>query len=404
MPLLHTISLTGGWNGVPWDAFKTLLPVARLRHFKLGMTPDRGRPYPVDEEPFIVAPLETFEVTFDGVSANDDPYVGERSLFEFVVPQISETLESLRLPLESAPLARLAASPWPRLRKLSLWGDRSRGKDCSVPFNAVLSGMSGLRSLVLLYSQKDDVERELVWLNGSPWKLSFPDLESLTISYPDPEDGLFSSLPQLRRLSLRCWPRHYLHQFAREKQEMERNGWKSPITTSSEMLAVLRKCPSDALEELEIEYKADDCDAELLQSLSVLYPRIKVLTLLRYRNDTETEVPIDRLAHDLSTMAHVRVMRLHLDLPNAPDPESFYPLEYYADIPELPPGPPFASSRQAAAEELARHLSSSLRLLCVLTRQCTTNDWYPYSIARDGCGMATGIKAELVLNRFEGLS
>ncbi|KAL7277995.1 hypothetical protein ACG7TL_007948 [Trametes sanguinea] len=68
MPLLNTISVTNGWNGIPWDALKTMLAVPHLQHFLLYMTPERHHPYPVDEEPFTVAPLRTFEYIFDDLS------------------------------------------------------------------------------------------------------------------------------------------------------------------------------------------------------------------------------------------------------------------------------------------------------------------------------------------------
>ncbi|KAL7280760.1 hypothetical protein ACG7TL_005704 [Trametes sanguinea] len=294
MPLLHTISLINGWNGMPWDTLKTILSAARLRHlYMCGMTPERRHPYPVDTDPlnFSVAPLETFEVQFDDMRFNSVPFVREQSLFAFVVPQLSNFLESLRLPLDSAPIGKLASTYWPRAASL-----------CVMP---------KLRSFIFLSAPKEETQRDLLWPpDGAIWNFSLPHLEQLRMSYPDPKDRFFSNLPQsLQKLSLRCLPRHYLYNYDHERQVMDENGWRSSIPTSSELLMVLENLPSEDVGELEIEYIEDDGDEKLLRSLSRLFPALTALTrtLLRYRRRGETHVAVERIAQNLSTLSQLRI-------------------------------------------------------------------------------------------------
>ncbi|OSD02276.1 hypothetical protein PYCCODRAFT_1459202 [Trametes coccinea BRFM310] len=398
MPFLHTISLINGWNGMPWDALKTILSVAQLRHLEMCMSPERRRPYPVDTDPFSVVPLETFEVKFDDMRFNTVPYIGEQSLFAFVIPQLSDSLESLRLPLDSAPLGKLASTYWPRLQRLHLSGDRRLGQDKDIPIIAVLSVMPNLRSFTFLSAQKENTRRDLIWPDGTSWSFSCPLLEHLQISYPDPQDRFFSNLPRsLRKLSLRCWPRHYLHRYEHERQVMDENGWRSPIPTSSEMLTVLENLPSEYMTELEIEYIEDDGDEKLLQSLSRLFPALTALTLLRYRRQGDIHVPVDRIAQDLSTLAQLRILRVHLDF--AGDPHPYAALERTTHDHEIEA---CAHLRHNAAQVLADRLSASFRCVCVLTRLHCLNMWPPFLVVRDSSGIAH-IENDPSLHSFDGL-
>ncbi|KAI9059322.1 hypothetical protein FKP32DRAFT_1580076 [Trametes sanguinea] len=363
------------------------------------MTPERYHPYPTDSNPFSVAPLESFEFDYDGMRFNSTPFVGEQSLLNFVIPQLSNSLESLRLPLDSAPLAKLASSYWPRLQKLYLWGDRHAGQDQHVPMIAVFSAMPNLRSLTFLSTQKSETRRELIWPEGAPWTYSCAHLEHLQISFPDPNDRIFSHLPpSLRKLSLRCWPRHYLHHHAHERKVMDQNGWRSPIPTSSEMLRVLKRRPSRCLTELEIEYIEDDGDEQLLRAISALFPNLEALTLVRYRRRGETHVPVDRMAQDLSTAARLRILRVHLDFSS-----DFHPYAAFMRRASAEDLTTFAKVRHDAAELFANHLPSSLQCVCVLTRIRCLNTWRPFLVVRDGSGRVR-IETNTSVRTFEGLS
>ncbi|OSD05538.1 hypothetical protein PYCCODRAFT_1406259 [Trametes coccinea BRFM310] len=209
--------------------------------------------------------------------------------------------------LDSAPIGKLASTYWPRLRRLHLSGDRRLGQDNHTPVIAVFSVMPKLRSFIFLSAPKEETQRDLLWPpDGAIWNFSLPHLEQLQMSYPDPKDRFFSSLPQsLQKLSLRCLLRHHLHNYDHERQVMDENGWRSSIPTSSELLMVLENLPSEDMGELEIEYIEDGGDEKLLRSLSRLFPALTALTLLRYRRRGETHVAVERIAQNLSTLSQL---------------------------------------------------------------------------------------------------
>ncbi|KAJ3012842.1 hypothetical protein NUW54_g244 [Trametes sanguinea] len=382
MPLLHTITVTAlhESNGMPWDGVKTLLSVGRLRHFVLRLTPERGVPFPTREDPFPVAPLDSLDYQVRDFSDRTICPVGEISLFDFVIPQLSTSLERLVLPLDSAPLSGLASCQWVRLRELYLKGDLRHNKSSSVPMSSVLAGMPELHTLTLLPAQADDVRRLFYGANDLANDSLCPLLNSLTLAYPHPEDRLFDYIsPSLQHISLRCWPRHYLHKFKHERKIIRhRYGRCSPIPTSSDMLAILKKFRSELLEELEIEYQEDDRDDSLLQSLAVLFPNMKALTLFRYRRPHVEEVPVVQIARNLSQHRALRIMRAHLDFHRDTHPYFFVDRNADRDT--------FESHRQylkTVAEEFAKHSSPSLEYVCLLTREEWSNIWLPFHVVRE---------------------
>ncbi|KAI8976426.1 hypothetical protein BD414DRAFT_446604 [Trametes punicea] len=380
MPRLETIILRSLWsNGMPWDAIATLLSTPRLRHFSLKINPSRQSPFPGDSAIFTAAPLESFEYTVDDYRYQPRVYIGETSLLNFVLPRISSSLKCLRIPLDVAPLSALASSHWPALQELSLRGDHPGNGIPVVPMSAVISNMPNLKSLSLLRAQRDNSHRQVLWPHTSTDIFPCKSLQSLTISYPDPSDRLFLELPcTLRQLSVRCWPRHYIHQHRHERKTMDRLGWRSPILTSSEVLVILERARSAWIEELEIEYQEDDDDPQLLRRLPILFPGLLSLTVCRYRRAMATEVPIDDIARSLSRNLRLDTLWLHLDLPNSPHPLSDFmsPAERGA----------FDAHEQLLCETagiFASRSPASLRYVGMLLRERWSNTWLPFRVIRD---------------------
>ncbi|KAI9061874.1 hypothetical protein FKP32DRAFT_1594078 [Trametes sanguinea] len=246
--------------------------------------------------------------------------------------------------------------------------------------SSVLASMPELHTLTLLLAQGDDVRRLFYGANDLANDSLCPLLNSLTLVYPHPEDRLFDCIsPSLRHISLRCWPRHYLHKFKHDRKTIRhRYGWCSPIPTSSEMLAILKKRRSELLEELEIEYQEDDSDDSLLQSLAVLFPNMKALTLFRYRRPHVEEVPVVQIARNLSQHRALRIMRAHFDLRRDPHPYFFVDRNADRDT--------FESHRQylkTIAEEFAKYSSPVLEYVCLLTREKDSNIWLPFHVVRE---------------------
>ncbi|KAL7277996.1 hypothetical protein ACG7TL_007949 [Trametes sanguinea] len=149
------------------------------------------------------------------------------------------------------------------------------------------------------------------------------------------------------------------------------------------MLEVLKKCRSDLLEELEIEYMENHHDQHLLQALHILFPKLRTLTLLRYRREGETKVPVAQIAENLSTIPHLRLMRAHLDPPTEPDPYvglSSYSTAVQHELLE------YTKFSRQIAQTLADHLPTSLQYVCLLTRYQSINAWRPYRVVHDVSG------------------
>ncbi|CDO75742.1 hypothetical protein BN946_scf184921.g18 [Trametes cinnabarina] len=315
------------------------------------------------------------------------------TLLRALLPALSSSLEQLVVSLDVAPLRDMAALPWPRLRSLTLRGaDPPVEDEMPLFITHLLAAMPGLRSFSLLQAQAWNSDHHVMWPTGQSGDFPCAQLERLEISYPNPADEVYSRLPDtLRQLSLRCWPRHYLRQHRYERKTLKRRlKWRSPILKSSELLTILRRCRSDLLEVLEIEYREDSEDARLLRSLSELFPALHTLTVFRYRCEpTNTDVPVESIAQALSTLRHLRILRIHLDFPNAPHPLSpFRTYPWHAEFDA------FDDFLHEPARTLATRLNSSVQYVCLLRRQYWRSEWLPFRIVRDtrGGGRASDVK------------
>ncbi|KAI0649752.1 hypothetical protein C8Q79DRAFT_345308 [Trametes meyenii] len=208
----------------------------------------------------------------------------ERSCLFSLIPGTDKTARKLQLPIGCAPLKQMAEKDWPSMRSLVLEGEFPRGdnpQQLCTGLSKVLPRMPGLRSLVVRAAvPQRTCGRISILGNLSPLLPSFSDLQSLSITYPDPHDAIFSlKAPRLVKLSIRDWPRHY----ELRRVQGYRRLWRSPVLSASEMLSGLRRMSTPNLTSLELVYIADGADDELLRHIIGAFPCLKHLELHRYR-------------------------------------------------------------------------------------------------------------------------
>ncbi|OJT07694.1 hypothetical protein TRAPUB_1435 [Trametes pubescens] len=268
-PSITSISIDAHsmWMGVPPPPPSALLP-AHCRLAQFSYTPKRWR---VVENNMVGNDLQV-------------TYSLESSFLLALVLNMPGTAESLSLPVETAPLLQMAAIEWPRLHTLSLTGQYMDPEQPRM-LSLLLSRAPNLRTLSVRVAQRDGTSRPL--LLKEPLESGFR-VRSLTVAYPNPADAIFASLTdELTSLSLRDSPRYYLHQ---------RYGWRAPLTTapllsSSECLTILKRLSTPHLITLELVYRADEAEDELLRYLPHAFPLLSELELHRYRASDGDDIP-----------------------------------------------------------------------------------------------------------------
>lgn len=285
-------------GGVPWYALTKCLEYPNVTSISIDKdsalicTPPS--PIPFDLSPtfhgfrlteFIYTPSQWRETQSRLRKTNIQPaYAYETSYLRALVLAMSDTAESLTLPVETAPLLEMASMDWPRLHTLSLTGRYTHPNQCrAIPL--LLLRMPNLRSLSIKVMQCQGMRRPLL-LNKLP-DARFR-LRSLTVSYPNPEDPIFSYVGDgLTSLSLRDSPRHY---FA------SRYGRRYlpaifPILRASECLAILKRLSAPRLSVLELVYQTDAAEDKLLQYLPTAFPLLQEIELHRYKASLKDTVP-----------------------------------------------------------------------------------------------------------------
>lgn len=273
-------------HGIPWGTVRAILSLPHLRELQmvsLGFCPAL-RP----EDDLIldtVAPLTSFRYRLDHPRELIS-YPSETAVLTTVLEKLCLSLETLVLMSEPASLPDLARLRWPHLRMLVFYGTPF---PVAIPLASLCAGMPALRSLSLKLSATSDAVHQPLWptgFTGGP----LPELDSLMISYPDPQDEVFDHLPPtLRSLSLRCWPHADLQQ-ANPRFCCDLGA----VLDGSAMLSILRRCDARALDHLEVEYITDaEDDASLLGYIAKKFPSLSSLKLGRHRTvDTASSVPV----------------------------------------------------------------------------------------------------------------
>lgn len=207
--------------------------------------------------------------------------------------------ELLSLPMETALLSRVVELTWPRIHSFALHGRYlSPGQASVVP--TLLSRMSTWQTLRIQAAQSFALSRtRILDSSATPPVAGFPQLRSLTVAYPDPDDVLFPlQTPHLTHLSLRDEPRFYLYL---RKKELVLSPFASPILKASECLAILRRKNVPLLSSLEVVCEADTGEAELLRYISSAYAYLAQLELHRYRmSDDDREPYVSFKFYDVS--------------------------------------------------------------------------------------------------------
>ncbi|KAI1792132.1 hypothetical protein LXA43DRAFT_1093948 [Ganoderma leucocontextum] len=269
----------------------------------------------------------------------------------------------------------LSVDPWPRLRELVLQGQLP--ENIRSPFITLLSGMPKLRVLSLMFALPRDVDPQPVWPRGLDTSFPWPELESLVLSFPTPDDQLYASLPPcLRRLSLRCCPHHCVHEW------VDRPEWRSPVLSASEMLRVLSRCRLPHLERLQFEYRADDADGSLLRHLTAAFPQLLTLEIHRFRPVGVDEIPMVAIGEEIRSLSRLHTLSIHLDSPDHPTPG--LQLLRTGLVLRLSYAQMKASARmlRSHADLLAPLLSRSVRLLRLVQRDDYHGTWQAYRVSR----------------------
>ncbi|TBU40295.1 hypothetical protein BD309DRAFT_993180 [Dichomitus squalens] len=278
MPKLHTLRLSASQvNGIPWEAMQAILAIPQLRALHITGTLDRRLLHPLEVErraslpPASPTSLECAPRPYSDYPGSS---LAQRRLLGALLqqPSIQHALATLAIPDECLPSDVFCSAQFPRLRDVSLRGRRGvwalLAGELHNPHVTALAGIPNLIALELNFAAQETPGRQPIWPASTPCAtLPWQRLRHLSVSYPDPEDEV------------------------------------SPVLSASEMLHILRRCPSDRTAALEIEYVADDDnDEELLQFI----PQAD------RRSASNALVPLRSL----------RVLRVHLDFPDAPHPLS----------------------------------------------------------------------------------
>ncbi|OSD01349.1 hypothetical protein PYCCODRAFT_1436582 [Trametes coccinea BRFM310] len=377
MPHLTSISIAYvGPSGVPWTAVATIISQPRLRSF--AIMDSLNREEPPDTVSFTAAPLTCYRQRMGQFRRNR--YSVSNSTFLCLVldqPQVNQSLETLEVPSEIIPLELIPEFRWPRMKRLLLCGEDWRHE---IPRTAaeLFGQMPALQELVLKLGHRGGTP--LLRLCPSNWTrpLPWPELKTLTLTYPDPSDPLYSLLPDtLRSLALRCWPRHYNAYFIESWSAAQGYGWTSPILGSRSLDSILRRCQLSSLHTLEIEYMADALDIDPLRTISQAFPNLTSLTIYRYMPNDTDDVPVLEIGQALKALSRLTYLYLHLDFPDVPNPFDYDHLPIFQV--EEDDARMLAVFKQAAYS-IARSLGPSIAIVSHLMQGPVTNEWKPFRV------------------------
>ena len=302
MPRLCTLTIarhSGIPNhGIRWSAMSSLLALPQLCALNIQTL----LICPEDESIADFGSYKSPHIHTISYSLHDDRerpryYSSERAALELMLGAVTHTLQTLVLPAEPTPFHNIAVAYWPQMRELRLRGELS--DRLSLPLISTLSGMPRLRILSLDLAANHTIDhRHLIWPAGVLVSYPWPELTELTVSFPHPDDELYSHLPPtLRKLSLCCWPHIYERTrpwYQWDVHPSDELGWQQTLPTSSETLKILSRCRTPFLSRLAIEYQADASDSDMLSCLTSSFPRLQFLELYRYRDPIDDIIPVVR--------------------------------------------------------------------------------------------------------------
>ncbi|KAI0724998.1 hypothetical protein C8Q72DRAFT_955078 [Fomitopsis betulina] len=304
-------------HGIPWNTMYSILSVPHLREFELRnihICPSLRPGESINVGP-LASPITSFRYK---PQPRDHPsFPLEIAALAAILESLCGTLETLALMTESAPLSVMAKLDWPRLRNISFYGS-----PLLEPIVPTCFGMRHLRSLSLSINGMPPMVLPAGSESTSPPTFPWPELERLSVSYPDPQDRMYDCLPStLRSLSLRCW--YYQHfEWHLRDVGMAYRQTRYSMPSSSGMISILRRCSMLTLEHLQVQYVADDADDAaddaVLQYLVVTFPHLQSLKIHRYIKymgiaEGEPDAPVQRVARLLAPLTKLRRLKIFLD-------------------------------------------------------------------------------------------
>ncbi|KAI0634136.1 hypothetical protein C8Q77DRAFT_730776 [Trametes polyzona] len=257
-----------------------------------------------------------YHARFPHTARIDDEYEAEAKALAPLVLGMRTTAQSLRIPFDTSPVLEMCMDAWPHLTDLAFRGFYPESMPLST-MPTLLSRMPRLRNLSIEVAQPPCHSRAPIFGATAPPGCELLNIRSLTVAYPDPDDAIFSCIsPDLMRLSLRDWPRHYY--FLSPRVSLR---FTAPILSASECLRILSRTNALGLQYLEVVYLADDAIADdaLLHHIATAYPHLSQLDLHRYRPvGDENDTPYEHIAGILAPLGRcLRSLRLNLDFKDA---------------------------------------------------------------------------------------
>ena len=266
---LHLSVLYINVHGLSWNNMRIILSLPKLRHLHVDGSYICPEPLNSDKlEDATVTSLATFHYIMPHY-CQPLSFPSEVATLDFLVCKLHTSLQSLALPVESAPIQTISSLHWPCLREFTLRGER--WSNPATPPVILFSSriMPSLQSLALELSQPKNARAPgMIWPKGVSTTLPWRSVEALRISHPNPADQIYSHLPPyLRTLALRSWP----HECERAFELAWEESWRTsrtlpyPLSTPGNLAEVLRECNHlPLLRTLELEYREDAQEPELL--------------------------------------------------------------------------------------------------------------------------------------------
>ncbi|KAH9831538.1 uncharacterized protein C8Q71DRAFT_290278 [Rhodofomes roseus] len=359
MPRLQSISLDlmcRESHGLGWDSLAAILSTPQLRSFTLAQFMFSPRHSLTTDSVEFLAPLTTFRHEQRVLRDELRRFLSQEAALGVVIEKLRHTLECLLLASEVAPFRTLMANQWLCLKELHLIGDFYPSPDSRIPFVTLFAEMPKLRVLKLELALHEGVDRQnlQLWPFDDEARFPWPDLIDLVVSFPSPEDRIYSHLPRsMRLLSLQCTPHHYIY------------SWKlhglqhlhSPILYATEMLEILANVDAPDLDELRLEYRADAAEDELLACVAQRFPQLTSLEMHRFRSSAGSSVTATGIGLRLAKLENLLTLRLYDD---------------------ATPHSSFATLQQNAAVIAAKLACPDVRLWLLKIDDDTL--WYPFRL------------------------
>lgn len=291
MARLTTIKIHEFEDGIPPYIFKAIFSVPTLESLDIIDSPFREvEPYDPESAPITVS-LRHFAYHVASRYYKGIPSVElnlEATSLWNILLQVHLTIEYLLIPGDSAVFGKMSLVRWPHLREFNLYGLHPLTQ---TPMLSILAVMPHLESLYLELAQvSGEPCLRIIPPSLSSTSLSLSGLRSLTITYPSPDDQIFSRLPAtLCHLSLRDCPRVYRRVFRSDRAPRLIH----PLPDCQALLQILQASNLRSLQSLELTYEVDANETELLYHLGSAYPSLRRLELHRYRPlESDDDVPI----------------------------------------------------------------------------------------------------------------